>query len=513
LGLRAFRDTDLDDFTFEGIFQRARGSGEVSPLGPAPLLVMSSLTKKSEPKCGEVHLPSSTSSSPTAAARLELPEVSYDFRGDRFWRKIPGWSDVSAKEFGDYSWQQRNSVTSLPRVGKVLKHLLTDSLAKDIEAGLERTPMNVRMTPYIFSLIDWENAIDDPIRKQFLPLGSQFLDDHPCYMDDSLNEEGDKATPYLTHRYPDKVLFLPITLCPVYCSYCTRSRVVGGSTAVKSKSTYGATHGEWESTFQYIRDNPRIEDVVISGGDAFLLRPAQIKQIGMALLDIPHIRRIRFATKGIAILPMKILSDEKWMAALESVCKAGRERMKEVCVHTHFSTESEMTSWTLLAMQELVNRGIKVRNQSVLIRGVNNSFEVMYRTVKKLSYLNIQPYYIYVHDMVPGCEHLRTTVAEACDLSKRLQGSIAGFNTPRVVCDAPGGGGKREVSSYDHYDPTLGISTWSSPSVRGDETFHYYDPIDQLPEAGQEFWSRREGLEERLETFKSRGAGGSEPIQ
>jgi lysine 2,3-aminomutase len=320
----------------------------------------------------------------------------------------------------------------------------------------------------------------------------------------SSNEDGDKATPYLTHRYPDKVLFLPITLCPVYCSYCTRSRVVGGSTAVKSKSTYGAAKGEWETTYQYLRDNPQIEDVVISGGDAFLLRPEQITQIGMALLDIPHIRRLRFATKGIAILPMKILTDEKWIAALEAVCKTGRERMKEVCIHTHFSTEHEMTSWTLLAMQELVNRGIKVRNQSVLIRGVNNAFDVMYRTVKKLAYLNIQPYYIYVHDMVPGCEHLRTTVAEACELSKKLQGSIAGFNTPRVVCDAPGGGGKREVSSFDNYDRSLGVSTWSAPSVRGDKTFHYYDPIDQLDAAGQEFWSKQEGLEERLVDVKSR---------
>ncbi|MEJ6568614.1 MAG: KamA family radical SAM protein [Akkermansiaceae bacterium] len=466
---------------------------------------MSSLLQNDGSKCGAGQ--SQLTPPPPSlveADRFDLPDVDYNFRGDQFWRQIPGWKDVSSAEFGDYSWQQRNSVTSLSRMAKVLGDLLPDSLAKDIEAGLERTPMNVRMTPYIFSLIDWSNAIDDPTRAQFLPLGSQFLDDHPCYMDDSLNEDGDKATPYLTHRYPDKVLFLPITLCPVYCSYCTRSRVVGGSTKVKNKSTYGASKGEWESTYQYIRDNSQIEDVVISGGDAFLLRPEQIQEIGMTLLDIPHIRRLRFATKGIAILPMKILSDTKWMAALELVCQTGRERMKEVCIHTHFSTENEMTSWTLLAMQELVNRGIKVRNQSVLIRGVNNSFDVMYRTVKKLAYLNIQPYYIYVHDMVPGCEHLRTTVAEACDLSKRLQGTIGGFNTPRVVCDAPGGGGKREVSSFENYDRSLGISSWSAPSVKGEEIFHYYDPIDQLPEAGREFWDNREGLDQRLAEIKAK---------
>ncbi|MGC6581829.1 MAG: KamA family radical SAM protein [Akkermansiaceae bacterium] len=464
---------------------------------------MSSIFDNGTAGCSGVPAAAGSALNPKQEREIVPPEVSYDFRGDQFWRRIPGWQDVGAEDFGDYSWQQRNSVTSLPGVSKVLGTLLTDSLAKEIEAGLERTPMNVRITPYIFSLIDWSNPIDDPIRKQFLPLGSQFFEDHPCYMDDSLNEDGDKATPYLTHRYPDKALFLPITLCPVYCSYCTRSRVVGGSTAVKSKSTYGAKNQEWDSTFEYIRNNPQIEDIVISGGDAFLLRPAQIKQIGMTLLDIPHIRRLRFATKGLAIMPMKILSDTKWTAALDEVVQTGRKRMKEVCIHTHFSTENEMSAWTLLAMEELVNRGIKVRNQSVLIRGVNNEFEVMYRTIKKLAYLNIQPYYIYTHDMVPGCEHLRTTLGQAEELSKKLQGTIAGFNTPRTVCDAPGGGGKREVSSYDSYDRTRGISSWKAPSVKGEETFFYYDPIDQLSEEGREFWRNREGLEERLAEVKS----------
>ena len=434
----------------------------------------------------------------------EVPEVSYQFRSDEFWRHVPAWKNISREEFGDHSWQQRNSVTSLPNIAKVLGNQFTDSLGKNLEAGLARTPMNVRMTPYIFSLINWQDAENDPIRRQFLPLGSQFLDDHPCYLDDSLNEDGDKAAPFLTHRYPDKVLFLPITLCPVYCSYCTRSRLVGGSTAVKSKSTYGASKGEWDETFQYLRDNPQIEDVVISGGDAFLLRPAQIELIGQTLLDIPHIRRIRFATKGIAILPMKILSDEKWLAALEKINTVARDRLKEVCIHTHFSCDSEITEWTWLAMQQLVRRGIKVRNQSVLIRGVNNSFDVMYRTIKKLAYLNIQPYYIYAHDMVPGCEHLRTTIAEAEEISKRLQGSIAGFHTPRVVCDAPGGGGKREISSYEHYDKDLGISVWSAPSVKAGKPFYYYDPINRITsKSGQDFWSDRANLDRRLAEFKA----------
>ena len=436
---------------------------------------------------------------------LPLPSIDYAFTQEAFWKSIPAWKGVSSDEFADHKWQLKNSVTSLEGISELLGGSLAEPFIQDLQAGLLRTPMNIRITPYIFSLIDWSNPAGDPLRRQFLPLGSQFFPDHPCHDNDSLAEDEDKVTPHLVHRYPDKALFLPITLCPVYCSYCTRSRLVGGSTAVKSKSSYGAVSKEWESSFEYLRQNPQIEDVVVSGGDAFLLRPEQIEQIGMTLLDIPHIRRIRFATKGIAIMPMKILTDTKWIAALDLVCQTGRERLKEVCIHTHFNTENEMTGWTHLAMQDLMGRGIKVRNQSVLIRGINDSFDVMYRTIKKLAYLNIQPYYIYAHDMVPGCEHLRTTVAQANSLSEKIQGTIAGFNTPRVMCDAPGGGGKRGISSYEHYDQELGISVWRAPSVKPGRRFYYFDPIDQLPgERGRQFWGDRTGLPRRLAEFKSK---------
>ena len=377
--------------------------------------------------------------------QTDSPAVGYAFDRSEFWRTIPAWRDIDAETFGNFRWQQQNSITSVPGIQEVLQGLATPPMIADIEDGLLKTPMNVRLTPYIFSRIDWGKVENDPVRRQFLPLGSQFIPDHPHAMDDSLDEDGHKATPYLTHRYPDKALFLPLTLCPVYCSFCTRSRVVGGSTAVKSKSTYGAKASEWDETFEYIRNNPQLEDIVISGGDALLLRPSQIHQIGTTLLEIPTIRRIRFATKGIAIMPMKFTSDTEWVEALSDVCRMGRDRMKEVALHTHFNTDREITAWTSRAMKALSETGVRVRNQSVLISGVNDSFDCLHRTSKKLSSQLIQPYYIYLHDMVPGCEHLRTTVRTAEHLSRRLQGSIAGFNTPRVVCDAPGGGGKRST--------------------------------------------------------------------
>ncbi len=437
------------------------------------------------------------------AERARVPHVNFDFPGGDFWKRIPAWKNVSRKEFADHRWQQVNSIKSTVEVIGALEGQLCGDFIDDLLLGLEKTPMRVRITPYIFSLIDWTQPAQDPIRRQFLPLGSQFIEDHPNCMDDSLNEEGDRCAPFLTHRYPDKVLFLPVSVCPVYCSYCTRSRLVGGSTAHKAKSIYGASKHKWNETFDYIRSHPEIEDVVISGGDAFMLPPDMIEHIGTSFLAIPHIRRIRFATKGIAVLPMKITNDDAWVKAIQSVADQGRKLRKEVSIHTHFNSDYEMTDWTCAAMHRLTDMGIKVRNQSVLLRGVNDSFDCMYRTIKKLASLHIQPYLVFIHDMVPGCEHLRTTLAEAERISRELQGTTAGFNVPRFVCDAPGGGGKREISSYQHYDRQLGISAWTAPRIKPGKVFYYYDPIDQLPEEGKILWHNRIAREEALNRFKN----------
>jgi len=420
------------------------------------------------------------------------------FRDDEFWRDIPAWKDISHDEFSDPLWQARKSVTSLKQLKETLQDRLCDELVEDIEAGLHIAPMNIRITPYVFSLIDWNNPVNDPLRKQFLPLGSQLLPDHPFYLADSLSEDEDAPVPMLTHRYPDKVLFLPLTTCPVYCAYCTRSRIIGGSTDSVEKETYGANIAKWDPAFDYLRNNPQIEDVVISGGDAFNLTSKQITHIGETLLSIPHIRRLRYATKGIAILPMKITHDEKWMEAFLAVHKKGQALGKQVVIHTHFSSPREITKWSQLAMERLFAENVLVRNQAVLQEGVNNSEETMILLTKKLSYINIQSYYVYIHDMVPGCEHLRTTVGEGVEIAKRVRGMTAGFNIPTFVCDAPGGGGKRHVASYEYYDAENGISVWRAPNVKTDELFLYFDPLHKLSAEAQRRWADAAQREEMV---------------
>jgi lysine 2,3-aminomutase len=431
-----------------------------------------------------------------ASAALSLDHR--EFRDDEFWREIPGWKDISRDDFGNHLWQSKNAVKKLKEVKEVLGSLVSDDFIADIEAALQKAPMNIRITPYVFSLIDWSNPTDDPLRKQFLPIASQMLPDHPYYLADSLYEDVDSPVPMLTHRYPDKVLFLPLTTCPVYCSYCTRSRIIGGSTETVEKDTYGANTAKWEAAFEYITETPQIEDVVISGGDAFNMTAKHIRHIGEKLLGIEHIRRIRYATKGIAILPQKITSDEPWMEAFLEMHKLGKSRGKQVVIHTHFSSPREITQWSRRAMERLFQSGVVVRNQAVLQQGVNNDADIMMRMTKKLSYINIQPYYVYIHDMVPGCEHLRTTLGEGVELEKQVRGITAGFNMPTFVCDAPGGGGKRHVASYEYYDKANGISVWRAPNVKADELFLYFDPLYKLDPDAQKRWGSPEQREKMV---------------
>ena len=241
--------------------------------------------------------------------------------------------------------------------------------------------------------------------------------------------------------------------------------------------------------FDYLRENEQIEDVVISGGDSYRLKASQIKTIADELLSIDHIRRFRFATKGLAIMPMKILTDKAWADAVCKAASKARKQHKEVCIHTHFNHPNEITQITKDAMDHLFSRGVKVRNQSVFQSHVNDNSETMIELVKKLSYINIQPYYVYVHDLTAGTEDMRTSVQTALDVEKQVRGVTSGFNTPTFVVDAPGGGGKRCAHSYEHYNRETGISVYTAPNVKPGEKFLYFDPLHTLSESARSDWS------------------------
>ncbi len=411
-----------------------------------------------------------------------------DLRQGEFWRHVPAYREVGEATFLDHLWQQKHAVKTPEELLGTIESLAPPEFIADAKAGFRLAPMAVRVSPYAISLIDWNAPYDDPIRRQFIPVASTLLPDHPRLTLDSLHEQDDSPVPGLVHRYVDKALFLPLNTCPVYCRFCTRSYAIGPDTENVDKVALAKTPKQWEDAFAYIAQRPELEDIVISGGDTYQLAPKNIEFIGNALLDIPHVRRMRFATKGPAIMPMKIVTHVEWLDALASIVDRGRKLGKDVVLHTHFNSAQEITWITERAMRLLFERGIFVRNQSVLIRGVNDTPERMRMLVKRLGHINVHPYYVYMHDMVKGVEELRTTIRAATEIEKFVRGSTAGFNSPTFVCDAPGGGGKRDVHSYEYYDRENGIAVYAAPSVKPGKAFLYFDPIDRLSADAQARW-------------------------
>ena len=424
--------------------------------------------------------------------------IHKDLLGGDFWKKIPAYADVDRDTFLDHRWQSKKTITKPSKLLQALEGLVSPGFLADAEAGFKIAPMAVRVSPYLLSLIDWSEPETDPLRIQFLPLASRFLPDHPKLGLDSLHEQADSPVPGLTHRYPDKTLFLVIDTCPVYCRFCTRSYAIGMDTDEVEKISLKANADRWDRAVAYLATRPEVEDVVISGGDAYNLRADWIRTIATNLLELPNIRRIRFASKGLAVMPQKVLTDDDWFRAIAEMSDFGRSLGKQVAFHTHFNNPNEITELSRQALDRFFNAGVTVRNQSVLLRGVNDTREQMGTLVKRLSYINVQPYYVYVHDLVKGAEDLRTPLQTALDLEKYVRGLTAGFNTPTFVVDAPGGGGKRSAHSFEDYHRNSGISVYTAPSVKPGRYFMYFDPIDTLTPEFQEIWRDPKTQEDML---------------
>lgn len=411
-----------------------------------------------------------------------------------FGKIVSPYETVPEEDFNNHLWQDRSSVTSVEQLEEIAGNLLKKEDLVEIKEGLKKVGMSIRINPYMLDLIDWKNFDTDPIRPQFLPMLSEIEEDHPCMSVDSLGERETSPVPNLVHRYPDKVLFLVTSVCPVYCQFCTRSYAVGQDTDTVKKDNVSSPKN-WDAAIDYIKANPQIEDVVVSGGDIARLKPAMIKRIGTALLDIEHIRRIRFATKALSVQPMKFLSDDVWFETIAEVAKYGRSLFKSVYIHSHFNHPNEVTPVVEAAMRRIFAEGIYVRNQTVLLRGVNDDAKTLIDLNKKLGQVNIQPYYIYACDMVQSIEHYRVPVHKIQEFEREVRGATAGFNTPLFVIDAPGGGGKRDVHSYEYRNEKYGIIGYRSPQIDPYRTFYYFDPLRSLEPSIRQEWLKPGGRE------------------
>ena len=329
-----------------------------------------------------------------------------------YWQAIPAWENIDEATFADPLWQERNCVVSIDDLSKKLG-IEGSPLLESARRGLAASGMALRMTPHTTALIDWQNPVNDVIRRQFLPLIEDFTEQHPLLRVDSLGEQRAEIVPGVVHRYPDRALFLVVDTCPVYCRFCTRSYSVGTDTEQLTKVHYSPSRERWRAGIKAIDDNPNITDVVISGGDAFRLKPNQLETVVKSICEIRHVRHIRLATKGLSVLPMKILLDEKWTEMLVSLVSFARKRSTDLVIHTHINHPQEITSYTIKSARLLFQEAVTVRNQSVLLRGVNDNIGVQRTLHKTLGDLQIRGYYTYVCDPVKGIDDLRTSVGRA----------------------------------------------------------------------------------------------------
>ena len=427
---------------------------------------------------------------------LPIITLSKTSNNSEFWRFSKPFKNIKKADFLSHKWQVKHTIFGLQAIKNFLQSVASDDFIEQVVLGLKQAPMTVRLTPYILSRIDWSDPVSDPIRQQFIPLAAEYVRDHPMLNLDSLAEQSDSPIPGLVHRYPDKALFIAQATCPVYCRFCTRSYLVGQDTETVTKVQHENSTKHWRLIFDYLDTQPQIEDIVVSGGDCYHLSPNMLEFIGESLLQIPHIRRIRLATKGLAVEPTKILTDHAWTDTLTRIVYRARKMTKHVALHTHFNHPNEISWITQRAADYLFERGVTIRNQTVLIRGVNDNSETMVSLVKKLAGMNVQPYYVYQHDMVKGVESLRTDLHTNIWLEKWVRGITAGFYTPTFVTDCPGGGGKRVSSSYEYYNRETGVSVYIAPSIKQNRAFLYFDPLRYLEKEIQKAWFNRKDAQQ-----------------
>ncbi len=330
--------------------------------------------------------------------------------------------DVPDEKWNDWHWQVSHRI---PDVDTLKKYL---PLAPEEEEGCRKALEHFRMaiTPYYLTLID-PNDPNDPVRKQAVPTGNEAYRS-PEDLLDPLEEDGDSPVPGLTHRYPDRVLFLITDQCAMYCRHCTRRRLAGQKDGAR-------TRNQIDDCIEYIRNTPAVRDVLLSGGDALLMSDDRLEYILSELRKIDHVEIIRIGTRTPVVLPQRITPE---------FCTMIR-KYHPVWLNTHFNHSNEITPDSMLACSRLADAGVQLGNQSVLLRGVNDCVHVMRKLVNGLVYMRVRPYYIYQCDLSLGLSHFRTPVAKGLEIIEGLRGHTSGFCVPTYVVDAPGGGGKIPV--------------------------------------------------------------------
>ena len=341
---------------------------------------------------------------------------------ENYARKNGLFRDVPDELWNDWHWQVKNRVETLEDLKKYL------NLTEEEEEGVRRTLGHLRMaiTPYYLSLIDLNDPFD-PIRRQAVPTAHE-LESAPYEAADPLHEDTDSPVKGLTHRYPDRVLFLVTDQCSMYCRHCTRRRFAG-------QTDCAVPMAQIEKCIEYIRQHEEVRDVLLSGGDALMLGDGLLERIIAELRTIEHVEIIRIGSRTPVVCPQRITPE---------LC-AMLKKYHPIWVNTHFNHPNEITPEAAAACARLADAGIPLGNQSVLLAGVNDCIHVMKKLVNELVYIRVRPYYIYACDPSLGLSHFRTPVSKGIEIMEGLRGHTSGLCVPTFVVDAPGGGGKTPV--------------------------------------------------------------------
>jgi len=318
------------------------------------------------------------------------------------------------------NWQQalKKSVTT---VDQLIERFGEENIDREaVQAAIDK--FNLRITPAALATI---KQVGDPFWLQYVPTPEE--NEVVDGILDSLGEDADSPVPNITHRYPDRVLFLVSPVCATYCRFCTRRRKVGDPEKIPLN--------KFESAFRYLRKHTEVRDVILSGGDPLMLSDRRLDHFLRNLREIPHIEIIRIHTRVPSHLPERVTADLCKMIA----------RYHPVFVNLHFNHPAELTPATERALAKLANAGCPLGSQTVLLKGVNDDPEVMKELMQKLVKNRVRPYYLYMCDPVAGAEHFRSSLEKGLEIMKALRGWTSGLAVPYFVIDAPGGGGKIPV--------------------------------------------------------------------
>jgi len=327
--------------------------------------------------------------------------------------------DTTDDDWNDWRWQSRHRIRTLEQFERVLDLSIEE---RDC-LSMGGTLLPTAVTPYYMSLLDPHDPLQ-ALRKTVVPTTREFVR-MPGEADDPLGEDGHSPVPGLVHRYPDRVLLLPLDFCSTYCRYCTRSRVVGHGEIQPNQQRL-------EAIFHYLEDAVQVRDVLISGGDPLALSDEKLDWILGRLRAIPHIEFVRIGTKMPAVLPQRITPE---------LCSMLR-KYHPLWMSVHFLHPDECTPESARACAQLADAGIPLGAQTVLLQGVNDSVDVMKELVHKLLLMRVRPYYLYQCDPISGSAHFRTPVSKGLEIIQGLRGHTTGYAAPTYVIDAPGGGGK-----------------------------------------------------------------------